>query len=30
MEVGKSGPIPEEKCHAYFVDMLLGVEYCEL
>eukprot|EP00800_Vazella_pourtalesii_P002067 TRINITY_DN1190_c0_g1_i5.p1 TRINITY_DN1190_c0_g1~~TRINITY_DN1190_c0_g1_i5.p1 ORF type:complete len:456 (+),score=71.94 TRINITY_DN1190_c0_g1_i5:120-1487(+) len=27
MEVGKSGPIPEEKCHAYFVDMLLGVEY---
>ena len=30
MEVGKSGPIAEEKCHAYFVDMLLGVEYREL
>ena len=29
MEVGKDGPIPEDKCHSYFVDMLLGVEYCE-
>ncbi|KAI6656677.1 Calcium/calmodulin-dependent protein kinase kinase 2 isoform X1 [Oopsacas minuta] len=27
MEVGKSGPISEDKCHKYFVDMLLGVEY---
>ena len=29
MEVGRDGPIPQDKCHSYFVDMLLGVEYCK-